>query len=69
MREVAGGLRGAMGPEVMAAVIDRQLQQYQHAISLDFKRAFDTVCSHWEGLIGSGLHLACHRAMRAPHSR
>lgn len=42
-RTVAGGLRGALGPEVMAAMIDHQLQQTGFGITMDFKHAFDAV--------------------------
>ena len=40
---VSGGLPGSIGPEVLAAMIDEQLQSRGHGISLDFKHAFDTV--------------------------
>ena len=65
--EIAGGLPGAHGPELMSALISYKVQLHRHAISLDFKHAFDCVdiglmeeilvkllprhCSRWHSLL------------------
>ena len=41
--EVAGGIPGSIGAEVLAAVVDHQLNVAKFGASLDFKHAFDTV--------------------------
>ena len=40
---ISGGIPGSIGPEVMAAVLDYQLLEAKHGVTLDLKHAFDTV--------------------------
>lgn len=40
---VTGGMPGAMGPELMAAIVAHELNTKHHGITMDFKHAFDTV--------------------------
>lgn len=40
---IAGGIPGSHGPETLAAVLDHQVHMLHHGVTLDFKRAFDTI--------------------------
>ena len=40
---VTGGLVGAQGPEVMAAIIAHDLSSKQHGLTMDFRHAFDSI--------------------------
>ena len=40
---VTGGLAGAQGPEVMAAIIAHDLNSKKHGLTMDFRHAFDTI--------------------------
>lgn len=48
-RNIAGGSPGSLGPEVMAAIVDAELESRGSGVSLDFKHAFD--CESFEGCI------------------
>ena len=40
---ITGGLVGAQGPEVMAAIIAHELNVKRHGLTMDFRHAFDTI--------------------------
>ncbi len=59
---ITGGLVGAQGPEVMAAIIAHELNIKKHGLTMDFRHAFDTVdVEVMEQVFQSILPKSCRR--------